>query len=763
VSVARAEGAPAPRARRRRLQPRDGASPRQRLADAVFRESGRLGPAARRRAFRAGLTATPAAAILLASAQVVAGAFSRPSLRPLAWGALALLAGAGAWTGWRRTRRTVLGQAASTWEQLELGGLLVASASAVAQISGGGSGETPLFPVVYLAAAVSVAFLSRAAGLASVGLAAILQLGAWWARGAPPDELPGVAARVGFIVLFGLLYHAVLWARLAAARQAERSAVEARLREIDERARELRLFSRGAGDAGDEEQQARLRTRAAVVEIEAAMRGALEVAEVALRSHTCAVYLLSPDDRELKLRECRSRSDRVARGPIPAREGVLGGVMARGAKVRLHGDIRSATYYEDGTRPRALVAAPLVDRRGGHVRGVLVADRLDDQPFGDADEELLERVAGELIRAVSSERLLTDLTAARDEKERFYGAIERLNRTSKPQEVFDAVLEVAGDFAPLDFGAVTLLLDEDGPRRHHIARATPLGGEGGGERRRSEFEGRVFVDNSGIVSSAVRLGSSLPGTEIRVAETAVFDEATRLKGIASLKVLPLKTGEKVLGTLVLGSRRERAFGPDAVRQLEVMAMQAADALLRARLFEQTERLATSDGLTGLMNHRTFQARLDEHLAAARRYGKRLALVLCDVDHFKAVNDTYGHPVGDQVLQGVARVLAREARGTDLVARYGGEEFALIMPETEGAGALVIAERIRTRLSETAFPSELGPLRVTLSLGIAVFPDDGRGKARLVEVADACLYHAKRHGRNRSAVASALGAARPAAS
>jgi diguanylate cyclase (GGDEF)-like protein len=735
--------------RRRSGRRREGSTLLRRIGEAPARAAASVGEAVRRRAVRLALRAAPAVAILLGAAAVVRGEFARPALRPVAWLGLALLAVAAGWAGIRRARRSGEGRGAALPEQLEIGGLLAVAAAAVAQLSAAGPEEVPLFPLVYVATAVAVAFLSRAAGLAAAGLAALLQLGAWWARGAAGAELPGVAARVTFVVLFALLYHAVLWARLAAARHAERTAVEARLREIDERARELRLLAPGAGEAGDEEERARERARAAVVEVEAAMRGALEVAEVALRAHTCAVFLLSPDDRRLQLRECRSRSDCVARGPIPAREGVLGSVVGRATKVRLHGDIRSATYYADGTRPRALVAAPLVDRRGGHVRGVIVADRLDDQPFGEADEELLERVAGELIRAVASERLLVDLTRARDEKQRFYDAIERLNRTTTPAQVFEAVLEVAEWFAPVDFGAVTLVSEGEGKRRHEVVRAAS---GAGGERRVSELEGISFADNAGLVSAAVRLGSALPGTDIRVADALLLDGPTRLRGISSLKILPLKTGEKVLGTLVLGSRRERAFGRDAVRQLEVLAMQAADALLRARLFEQTERLATTDGLTGLANHRTFQARLDEHLAGARRYGKRLSLVLCDVDHFKSVNDTHGHPVGDQVLQGVARVLAREARGTDLAARYGGEEFAVAMPETDAAGARVIAERIRTRLADTVFATELGPLRVTLSVGIATFPDDGRTKAGLMEAADACLYQAKRGGRNRTVAA-----------
>jgi len=234
--------------------------------------------------------------------------------------------------------------------------------------------------------------------------------------------------------------------------------------------------------------------------------------------------------------------------------------------------------------------------------------------------------------------------------------------------------------------------------------------------------------------------------------------------VIPLRAQPLRAEDPpVLGTLVLGSRRADAFTPDVVRQLEVLALQAAEAIQRARLFDATERMATTDGLTGLLNHRTFQGRLDEHLQAAQRYGRKLSLIICDIDHFKSVNDTYGHPVGDQVLRGVAGVLAREARTTDLVARYGGEEFAVVMPETDAAGGLVIAERIRERIAQQVTATSQGPLKVTMSLGVATSPEDGQKKAELIERADACLYFAKRHGRNQCVAAAKLkgGARAPA--
>ncbi len=730
-----------------------------RLYAALFSEMGVAGPQARRRARRRILRSFPPAVALATAALVVLGAFEAPAPGWRQAAALLALVAALGGTIARRALRAGAGEPAAWREQLEIGSLMVVAAYAVAQAAGGSGPESPLQPFVYLVMAFLVAFLGRWVGFALVVLAVALEALGWAARGAAPWSLPAVAVHAAFVTLFAVLVHAVLAARMASARRAEAAAVERRLRELAERARELRLLAPGAAaDAADADPAERERrwSEAAVVEVEAAVRGALEIAELALRSHTVAVFLLSPDDRELRLRECRSASEAVTREPIPAGEGALGGAVRRRAPVRLHGELRAAGYYADGTAPKALLAVPLVDRRGGHVRGVLVADRLEVAPFGEDDERLLVTLSAEILRAVAAERLMIDMRRARDEKERFYEAIERLNRTTKPLEVFDATLDVARGIVPVDFGAVTLVEDAGGRITHRVARV--LGGEEGATAR---LEGLEFPDGTGLVASAVRLGASLPGKDLDVARAPVFDAATRLKGLASLKVIPLRTAQEVLGAVVLGARRPGAYDAEAVRQLEVVAMQAAESIYRARLFEQTERLATTDGLTGLTNHRTFQARLDEHLARAQRYGKKLSLILCDIDHFKSVNDTYGHPVGDVVLRGVARTLLEQARATDVVARYGGEEFAVVMPETDAAGALVIAERIRERVKALAFDTGQGKLAVTLSLGVAAFPGDAAKKGDLVERADACLYHAKRHGRDRSVAASSLRAPPPA--
>ncbi|HSM93349.1 MAG TPA: diguanylate cyclase [Anaeromyxobacteraceae bacterium] len=724
------------------------------LYAAVFSDLGVVGAPARRRFGRFLLRSLPPAVAVVIVALVLVGAFETTSPGWPQTVALSLLALTLAGVAVRRGRDATAGRPLGLREQLELGTLFLAGAHAVLQTASGGSLESPLQPLVYLLMAFVVAFLERPAGIAIAVAAVGLELGVWAGRGASEAELPGALVHAGFVVLFGVLYHAVLALRVAASRRAEREAIERRLSEIDRRAREFRLLQPGGGEVPSAELQRRL-TESAVVEVEAAVRGSLEIAEVALRTHTCAVFLLSDDDRSLSLRECRSRSDAVTHEPIPAGEGALGGAVRRAAPVRLSGDVKAVTYYADGTRPKALLAVPLLERRGNHVRGVIVADRLEAAPFGVEDERLLVTLAGEILRAVAAERLLADMKRSRDEKERFYEAIRRLNQTSKLRDVFGVALEVVRGMLPLNFGAVTLR-ETEGTRAHHLIVRATYGEDGAGAG--PALEGSRYPDNTGLVASATRLGASLPGTDLDVSKAIVFDDATRLKGVNSLRVIPLKAGEEVYGTLVLGSARRHAFSSDLANQLEVVAMQVGESIGRARLFEQTERLATTDGLTGLLNHRTFQERTDAQLRQSERYGKRVSLLLCDIDHFKSVNDTYGHPVGDVVLKGVAAILAKEARTTDIVARYGGEEFAIVMPETDTAGALVIAERIRERIGKRVFETEQGPLTVTMSLGVATFPEDATKKAELVERADGCLYHAKRHGRNQSVSAAALRAA-----
>jgi diguanylate cyclase (GGDEF)-like protein len=168
----------------------------------------------------------------------------------------------------------------------------------------------------------------------------------------------------------------------------------------------------------------------------------------------------------------------------------------------------------------------------------------------------------------------------------------------------------------------------------------------------------------------------------------------------------------------------------------------------AKMYQRLQELATTDGLTGLCNHREFQDRLDEMLGRAARRRSRISLVLADVDHFKRINDAHGHPVGDVVLRRVSQILLAAVRKVDVVARYGGEEFALLLEDTDAAGAMQLCERACAEVSRQQFGSDSGAFQVTLSLGVAAYPEDGADKPTLIARADQALYRAKREGRNR---------------
>ncbi|HAU56177.1 MAG TPA: GGDEF domain-containing protein [Comamonadaceae bacterium] len=181
------------------------------------------------------------------------------------------------------------------------------------------------------------------------------------------------------------------------------------------------------------------------------------------------------------------------------------------------------------------------------------------------------------------------------------------------------------------------------------------------------------------------------------------------------------------------------------QSLEAQVLQRTEALAAAN--RELEQLATRDALTGVHNRRRFDDKLNECLEVAQRTAQGFAVLLIDTDHFKKVNDTYGHPAGDAVLQTLARVLSETTRAVDFVARYGGEEFVVLLPHTADAGhAMAAAEKIRTAIADATFP---GPGRLTVSIGASLWQPSDPNASGVIERADAALYQAKAAGRNRA--------------
>lgn len=178
--------------------------------------------------------------------------------------------------------------------------------------------------------------------------------------------------------------------------------------------------------------------------------------------------------------------------------------------------------------------------------------------------------------------------------------------------------------------------------------------------------------------------------------------------------------------------------------LELLLARARTLLDFKAYLDTCEEAAYTDHLTGLANRRRFERQLEREVTRMKRYGRSFCLILLDIDHFKVINDTFGHEAGDETIQALAKTLQAGTRGIDLAARIGGEEFAVILPETDMKGGLEVAERLRLAIKATEIPV-VG--HVTASFGVTEFPSCGQDHRELVAAADAGLYEAKRQGRD----------------
>lgn len=229
-----------------------------------------------------------------------------------------------------------------------------------------------------------------------------------------------------------------------------------------------------------------------------------------------------------------------------------------------------------------------------------------------------------------------------------------------------------------------------------------------------------------------------------------MSDELRLEGYVSGVLVPLIVGARVVGIIICRSRRQDAFGEEDTRILEMMASQVATAVVAADTTETSERRAHQDPLTGLPNRRQLTDDLAGPLADVRLKARPTVVAMLDIDHFKRFNDEFGHRVGDVTLQKVAAVLRHSVRDSDMVYRYGGEEFVLMFLDSGQAEGMALAERVRTAVMAMPLSGDhlepVGP--VTVSIGIALYPNQGADIQELIGLADAAMYEAKEAGRNR---------------
>jgi diguanylate cyclase (GGDEF)-like protein len=630
----------------------------------------------------------------------------------------------------------------SMWLEVELGALLtVAAFASVVHLDGALDGR--FYPLVLLAIGVVSALARPLSALIVIGLMAGYETLIWQLSG-DRLELDHLLPHIGFALAFGLLNAMSLRLEVARLRRASHSELAAERDRIREDARSYRLLrapSDVVAPASRAQDEERL-MRSGVEEIQLSLLFALQLLRASLKVHTAILLWLTADGDRLRIAELVSDAPDLAEGPFAAGDGILGAVLDRGNPVRVDALKQSYVlpYYREACPVDAVCAVPVYEH--GALRGVLVVDRVQEQAFSDAEQRLVEQASRFAARIIENERVFVQLERTKVEQGKLYRAAERLGAAMTEQEVVDAGVNSAREIAAVDFAALTSF--DDDSDSHRIRAVSGEGAE--------QLVDECFDSNRGLVSMALRNRHPLPyrGQYDR-SHQVVFDKHLSPPEVPSLLVLPLVVHDEPLGTLVLASEREGAFDETARGLLEVLASHLAVSLANARMVRRLEEQATTDPMTGLLNKRSMLDTAQQKLTAARRFGRQLSVLVIDIDHFKKVNDTYGHDVGDVVIKELGQICNRNKRSTDAVARFGGEEFVVICEETDSEGAMLLAERIRGELGRTSFHANGETLQCTCSVGISTFPHAGEGWDTLFKAADDALYVSKRGGRNRATI------------
>ncbi|OJY15198.1 MAG: hypothetical protein BGO98_22395 [Myxococcales bacterium 68-20] len=622
----------------------------------------------------------------------------------------------------------------------ELGALLAVGLDAVLlRFDGTLAGR--FSPATYVLVALVASFGRPVAGLAVVGWVVILDALIRY-KTLGEASLEALATQAGFASAFALLNLLLLRAEVARIRVTARSRVERELERLREDARSYRLLGAGEAAANSKKEDAEERlARSSVEEIHQSVHYALELLRRSLDLHTAVLLWRTDSGTHLRISELSTASDEIHDAPFSIGDGVCAAVIAKKEAVLLE-NLRPSykiPYYAGPCPIRALAAIPVIE--DGVVRGVLALDRVESKAFTPHEHDLAAQAARYCLRAIQNERVFVQLERAKVEQGKLYRAAQALGGALSERDVVEAGVRAAREIASFDLAAVTVW--DETSRMHEVCAATSNGGE------IDNLVGQRFKHNTGLVSMVVTNRFPLPYKgEYDAAHQIVLTKRLSWPSVPSLLVLPLLHHNRVLGTLILGARRRHAFGDTVRPTLEVLASHLAVSLSNARMVHKLETMATTDGMTGLLNKRAMLDAAAQKVASAHRFSRKLSVLVTDIDWFKKVNDTYGHDVGDIVIKGLGEILKRVKRTTDIVARFGGEEFVVLCEQTDEQGALLLGERIREELAKTVFHTPNGPLSVTCSVGAATFPAAGEKWDDLFKAADEALYASKRGGRDR---------------
>jgi len=461
-------------------------------------------------------------------------------------------------------------------------------------------------------------------------------------------------------------------------------------------------------------------------ELDEVLQQILQILKDYFQLQNAAVCLIEGDRKEFHVRAEFGRGKREGKPKIG--EGIIGSAARLKRPVYVPDVTRDTRYVMGFTDTRSELAIPLMIR--DEVVGVLDMQSHQQNFFDKQTIDLLTLFSTQASIAIANAHLYSRERRRASQLEAINQIARQTTAIVELDELLEKVCQLVHEYFHADH--IALLLVEDGALhlREHKGRLTSM------------FEtGASLPVNTGLLGRALDTGKP-------VLVTDVSQSAEYKSGFAETRCeicVPLTFLNEKLGVLSLESARVNGFDETDLKPLEAVGDICAGAIKNAGFIARARKLAYLDGLTGIFNRRFFELRITEELERATRYGHDLSVVMIDIDHFKRLNDEFGHLLGDEVLRQVSAIFLAQLRKGDIVCRYGGEEFSLLLPETTGTNAMEVAEKLRRLIESYLFPGV--PVPVTISAGIAAFPLFGKTRDQLVAAADNALYTAKQSGRN----------------
>jgi diguanylate cyclase (GGDEF)-like protein len=387
---------------------------------------------------------------------------------------------------------------------------------------------------------------------------------------------------------------------------------------------------------------------------------------------------------------------------------------------------------------------PLVMR--DEVIGLLtLGPKAAHHPFDDFDLYYLKQVSSQAAVSINTCRLYErrkkekeDLDKTLQNLSLLYSIGKAMNYISDLKNLLQYILGQAIQITSAEKGSI-MLYDMETDRLNIRVLAGLEDSEYQDKVNNNQIKCRSFKAGEGLAGSVFLSAKPKVVNNIREDNLFIDSETSYVRSIACI---PMVVYSDVIGVInVTNKKNGKEFTDEDVEMLRAVADQAAVAINKAQLWD----MAVTDSLTGLYLRRYFMVKLQEEIHRTERYGKKLSVVIADLDRFKNINDTFGHDAGDRALRMISQFLQKNIRDVDTLARYGGEEFIMMIPDADKEAAFCLAERLREELSKVSlenFP------QITISLGIVTYPSDGTDIEDLIKKADAAMYAAKQAGRNK---------------